>query len=335
MPQKITRREFLHQSVYFSAFALLASRNQRLDDFVDKIQPEPGSHHFFALGDWGEESSHGQQRSVARAMRDYANKNNLKVENLLLLGDNWYGWLFGGADSSRWKSQFEEMYPSDFCRGKCYAVLGNHDYEYRPGDKVKAQLEYAKKLTRWTMPSKWYSFTFPESEPLIRFIALDSNYPNGAHFYDTPTLRPDEVAAQRAWLNAELEKPCTTPFTSFIAHHPLFSNGDHGDTPAVIRDWQPLLQQRHVHLYLSGHDHDLQHLEFEGNPTSYVISGGGGATLRNLKQSPATRGPYGLKVAGFTHIEVNKQQMIVRHVDITRRILHCFRKYPDGSVVLE
>jgi hypothetical protein len=42
----------------------------------------------------------------------------------------------------------------------------------------------------------------------------------------------------------------------------------------------PVLWRRHnADLYLSGHDQDLQHLEFKGHPTSFVISGGGGAEL--------------------------------------------------------
>jgi hypothetical protein len=74
--------------------------------------------------------------------------------------------------------------------------------------------------------------------------------------------------------------------------------------------------------------------EFEGNPTSYVISGGGGAGLRNLKRNPSARGPYGLKVAGFTHVEVNRERMVVRHVDTNSVVLHGFGKTPAGEVSL-
>ena len=31
--------------------------------------------------------------------------------------------------------------------------------------------------TRWTMPSLWYRFEFPAKNPLITFLALDSNMP--------------------------------------------------------------------------------------------------------------------------------------------------------------
>ncbi len=270
-------------------------------------------------------------------MRGYAGKNSLKVESLLMLGDNWYGWLIGGKDSGRWQSQFEEMYPASAFSGKCYAVLGNHDYEKRPSSKADAQLAYAAEgHSRWTMPNRWYSFELPEREPLIRVLALDSNFPETreAGLFRNPTLSQEQVQAEMEWMRQELAKPSTTPFTIVMAHHPIFSNGDHGDTPVLIREWNPLLHDKQVHLYLCGHDHDLQHLEFEGSPTSYVISGGGGATLHPLKVSPAKRGPYGKQAAGFTHLEVTETQMTLRLIDSSGAVLHSFVKFPNGRVAL-
>ncbi len=45
-----------------------------------------------------------------------------------------------------------------------------------------------------------------------------------------------------------------------------------------------------VDMYLAGHDHDMQHQEFEGHPTSFVISGGGGTLLTNPKIDPRSAG---------------------------------------------
>ncbi|RXH54372.1 metallophosphoesterase [Granulicella sibirica] len=334
---KFTRRHFLQQSFSFSALALLASKGVLQAEAFAQVAPAPDSHHLFAVGDWGDENSQTQQKAVAAAMLGYKAKNNLTVENLLMLGDNWYGWLFGGEKSERWKSQFEDMYPASAFPGKCYAVLGNHDYEKRPSSKAEAQLAYAAEAhSRWTMPNRWYTFQFPESQPLIRVLALDSNFPETRErgFLHNPTLIQSQVDEQLTWLKNELAKPSQAPFTVVMAHHPIFSNGDHGDTPALIRDWNKLLLDNRVHLYLCGHDHDLQHLEFEGSPMSYVISGGGGAALHPLKISPARRGPYGMQVAGFTHLEVSASQMTIRQIDSSGAVLHSFVKYPDGRVAL-
>jgi tartrate-resistant acid phosphatase type 5 len=223
-------------------------------------------------------------------MQEYARVHQIHTSALLFLGDNWYGWLWGGVKSQRWKSHFEQLYPAVAFSGPCYAVLGNHDYELRPHSKADVQLNYAKtRGTRWSMPAKWYSVSIPEAEPLVRILALDSNYPLDHRFYDTPTLTEFEVKQELDWLRSELSKETRAPFTIVMAHHPIFSNGDHGDTHALNRDWRPHLQEHLVHLYLSGHDHDLQHLEFVGDRTSYVISGGGGAHASGRLQTKQDR----------------------------------------------
>lgn len=336
MSQRYSRRKFLQQSFCFSTLALGRRLDKLFAGVGTEIEFASDARHLFAIGDWGEGGSQRQQRAVARAMQEYAAKHLIRIETILLLGDNWYGSLSGGARSSRWKEQFEEMYPADVFPGKCFAVLGNHDYEDRPDSKAEAQLEYAASgRSRWTMPAKWYSFYFPERDPLIRWIALDSNFPHRSFLFHTPTMTREEQDAQDSWFRREIGQPSKALYTAVIAHHPVFSNGDHGDTPSLIRDWEPLLRERKVHLYMCGHDHDLQHLEFETSPTSYVISGGGGAKLRNLKRNPSARGPYyGLKIAGFTHIEVNRERMVVRLVDSTGQVLHGFRKTPAGQVLI-
>ncbi len=287
--------------------------------------------HLFALGDWGEEGSKTQPQ-VANAMQAYATTNQIPIAALLFLGDNWYGWLWGGIHSPRWQKQYEQMYPASAFPGPCYAVLGNHDYERRPHNKAEAELAYSKSCsTRWSMPAKWYSASLPADRPLLKIIALDSNYPHAPSLFETPSLTEEEIRSQRSWLKAELGTAASVPFTLVMAHHPIYSNGDHGDTRVLIQDWRPLFERRLVHVYLSGHDHDLQHLEFSGDRTSYVISGGGGAVLRNLR---STRGSeYGEKISGFTHIEVNPLELRVRHVDSFGRVLHTFGKLPNGDLL--
>jgi tartrate-resistant acid phosphatase type 5 len=260
-----------------------------------------------------------------------------------MLGDNWYGELAGGATSTRWQTHFEEMYPASDFPCPAYAVLGNHDYQRWPESKVDAELEYARSgrnggaATRWTLPSRWYRFEFPAKDPLVTFLALDSNMPRadgkqnqGRDF----TLTPEQQAEQLAWFEAELKRPRTTPFLGVIAHHPVYSDGPHGDHPVLIRDWDPLFRKYGVDLYMAGHDHDLQHLEFEGHPTSHFLSGGGGADLYSLKVDPAQRGPYAQKVYGFSHISVTRQLMTLRHVDQKGNTVHAFTRTPSGKIAI-
>ncbi|MEI9980090.1 MAG: metallophosphoesterase [Edaphobacter sp.] len=331
---EISRRRFLRQSFAFSALASLGGVPALAKA---KTSGAAGSR-LLMVGDWGYEDFTAQSR-VAQAMQSYVREQGLKIEALLMLGDNWYGPLPGGVKDKRWQTQFEEMYPKSVFDCPAYAIPGNHDYQRMPESKVAAELEYAKQPgTRWTMPSLWYSFQFPAKRPLMTVIALDSNMPSedgkwdkGANF----TLNPEQAAEQVAWLKAELEKPRTTPFTIVMGHHPVFSNGPHGDHKALIRDWEPLLREHRVHMYLAGHDHDMQHLEFDEHPTSFVLSGGGGADLYNLKIEHARRGPMAEKVYGFSELAVTSEMLTLRHMDEQGRVIHSFTKSPDGTVGLQ
>ncbi len=295
--------------------------------------PGEGSSNLLMVGDWGDEDPQAQAR-VAAGMQRYVQTLALKTDALLMLGDNWYGPLPEGAKDKRWQTQFEEMYPKSVFAGPAYAIPGNHDYQRMPLSKLDAELEYAERPgTRWTMPSRWYRFEFPARRPLMTVIALDSNMPhpvkpNGVDF----TLTEADRVEQLLWFTEELEKPRTTPFLVVMGHHPVFSNGPHGDTATLVRDWEPLLRKHRVHLYLAGHDHDMQHLEFEGHPTSFALSGGGGSDLYTLKIEQAQRGPYAAKVYGFSHLEVAPTMLTLRHLDESGRVIHAFRKTQDGAV---
>ena len=70
--------------------------------------------------------------------------------------------------------------------------------------------------------------------------------------------------------------------------------------------------------------------EFEGKRTSFVLSGGGGQSLHDVKVNG--RGPFGEKVHGFTHLQVSKKKFTVRHLDGDRKQVHAFSKTPDGKI---
>lgn len=333
-----SRRRFLRQTFAFSALAALGS----IPDFARAHASDPSAADLLMIGDWGYDKNHDAQAAVAAGMRKYTIDWRLRTQALLMLGDNWYGALEGGAKSERWQTQFEQMYPADAFDCPAYAILGNHDYQQWPESKVESELEYARSgNTRWTMPARWYRFEFPASSaiqhPLVTFLALDSNMPfkdgssqKGRDF----TLTPEEQAKQLTWLETELQRPRATPFLVVMGHHPVYSDGPHGDHPVLIRDWDRLFREHKVDLYLAGHDHDLQHLEFENHPTSFFYSGGGGADLYDLKIDPSRRGPYAQKVYGFSHLSVTPKQMTLRHLDDTGKLLHAFTKAPEGKVTI-
>ena len=338
-----SRRRFLRQSFAFSALAAMGSVPGIAVSFSsEKTGKNTAGAELLMVGDWGAEDPKAQSQ-VAAAMGNYTKAQavgaqSLRWQALMLLGDNWYGPLAGGAQSSRWQTQFEEMYPASVFDCPAYAILGNHDYQIMSVNKLDAELEYARtarpggKPTRFTIPSRWYRFEFPAKDPLITFIALDSNMPKAKKNDVDFTLSDQDAATQLAWLEEELKRPRKAPFVVAMGHHPVYSDGPHGDHPVLIKDWDPLFRKYGVSVYLAGHDHDLQHLEFAGHPTSFFLSGGGGADLYNLTVDPAKRGPYAQKVYGFSHLSATPKQLTLRHLDRDGRLLHAFTKTPQGAV---
>jgi tartrate-resistant acid phosphatase type 5 len=336
MNSTLNRRDFLRQSFAFSALAALGASKS----FA--LPPNPAAQHYLMVGDWGWSRPEEGQQQVAAAMAAYARSNALHTQALFMLGDSWYGDLNGGVDSPRWQTGFEQMYPANVFPGPAYSIMGNHDYQHMPMNvsKVEAELAYAKRgHSRWTQPALWYTLDIASKEtkePLLHIIALDSNVPKKKETLAPVdfTLTPAQYDEQLKWLEAELSKPTKAPFRIVMGHHPIFSNGKHGDTPMLVRDWEPLLRKHKVHAYLAGHDHDLQHLEYDGHPTSFVCSGAGGADLYDLKIDEKQRGPFAHKVFGFTHLEATPTLLTFRHVDAQGKVLHTFSKSTDGKVTM-
>lgn len=349
IPGPVNRRIFLQRAFAFSAAASLTGCGRGVsivEVAAGQTQNAPKlpaatadkTIDILMVGDWGW-TGDNSQLLVASAMQSYVAQQQLDVQALLLLGDNFYGNLPGGATSSLWQTLFEQMYPQSVFNCPAYAVPGNHDYQNAPQSKVAAELAYAATGTsRWTMPSLYYRFMLPAENPIVTFLALDSNMPSEPAnpippdaSYFTPT--PAQVEAEIQWLSQEIQKPLTTPFLVVMAHHPVYSDGTFGDNATLVNKWDPLLRQSKAHLYLAGHNHDLEHLEFSGHPTSFVGSGGGGAWLTGQDSAPA-RGPYYKESHGFSHLRVQSDLMTLRHLDETGAVVHSFTKTSAGVVTI-
>ena len=323
----LSRRHFLKQTIGFSAAAVLSGGLAPSAVAAEKVEAIPvdrPSSHLLAVGDYGvKKSDLARQRAVSDAMARYARRENFRPDALALLGDNFYGGLGrGGVKSSRWGANVELMYPPESFPGPLYALLGNHDYnDGGEGGSVGAQLDYRRHApqSRWTMPHKWYRFELRAGdEPAATVLVIDTNFAFGGG------LSRRERQKQGIWLADQLSAPRKTPFVFVFGHHPVYSGGSHGDTRALVDHLDPLFRRHKVDLYLCGHDHDLQHIEFKNHPTSFVVSGAGGARAREVRQRKG--GAFARAVYGFTHLDATPERFVVRHVDANGNRLHEFKK---------
>jgi hypothetical protein len=176
------------------------------------------------------------------------------------------------------------------------------------------------------MPARWYRVELPsEEDPLVSVLVLDS---------DQPLLGEVEWNRELNWLKEELHKPRPGTWLIAVAHHPLISNGDHGDNGPLQKAWGPLFDRAGVDFYLCGHDHDVQHLETGGplaRRPSLLMVGGGGATTRPIRID--RRGPFSKAAHGFAHLTFTPQLATARLVSgDDASVLHEFTRTPVGIV---
>jgi hypothetical protein len=270
----------------------------------------------------------GQAR-VAAALENHVAASPRSYDALFTAGDNFYMKLTG-VDDPKWRTLFEELYDPAVLNFPFYVALGNHDYDKLEGGGFKWQIEMAysreNPQSRWKLPAKWYRVELPAGDkPLVTVLVLDS--------YKT-ALGEAAWAEQMAWLQSELARPRKSKWLVAVAHHPLYSNGSHGDNGVMQRELGPLFEKHGLDLYICGHDHDLQHLEMPDSRTSFMLVGGGGAATRPMRND--VRGPFSRAVQGFADLNFTPDRVTVRYIGVEGGVVHAFERTRAGKIkVLE
>jgi len=197
-----------------------------------------------AIGDWGSGSK--DARAVSSAVRRLAQREGFDV--LVTLGDNNYSDSAEGFEK-RWNEYYGWVRRAGI---DVAGSLGNHDV---PIDNGRYQFRTLG------MPGRYYHRRVGP----VDLIVLDSNDVDARQ---TNWLRRTLAAAEARWRVA-------------VFHHPIHTCGRYEDRNFDVEEWAPLFDGG-VHLVLNGHDHNYQ--RFEDGPVTYVVSGGGGASLYDLDQ---------------------------------------------------
>lgn len=254
------------------------------------------------IGDFGYDGDDSGQVEVAKAIEALHGKSRFQVG--LTVGDNFYPNGVESTADPHWKLQFHDQY--DRLGIPFFAVLGNHDYMGNP----EAQVEYtnAPKNKTWKMPFRYYSF----GAGPVRFFGLDTDEGTIGLFKSKEWSQE-----QRSWLDAQLAKHAGARWKVVYGHHPIFSDGHHGDTKRLYQQLMPLLLKHRVDVYLAGHDHDMQHFEKSG--IQFFVVGGGGKDIRKIKKKRAV---YAESTHGFMEMEASENQLVMRLIGGDGRLLH-------------
>lgn len=295
MNPRFTRRQFLLSGVTLAAFSG-AKFGYAQNVFPIDIQlpdPQEGeATRIIVLGDFG--TSDKAQYTVAKALVDFANVNGCNFA--LTVGDNFYNAGVKSTSDKKFSTAFTTPYGQ--LEAPFYPSLGNHDYGYlNDVGNVQAQIDYSKLNDQWRMPGRYYKI---QNGNRVDVFVLDTN-----------TIKNEK--AQLDWLKSELSASTAT-FRLVVGHHPIYSNGDHGNTGYMIEKVLPILNgapNPSNIVYCCGHDHHLEYLVAESGLK--IVLSGGGAYHRSLRGT--ARAKFQAASTGFAYLVVNDDDLQLTFVN--------------------
>jgi tartrate-resistant acid phosphatase type 5 len=306
---KQTRREFV-RTLFVASQAAVASRFLSTDLLA---APSTDALNFLVFGDWGRK---GEQDQVQVADQMSKTAGDMSASFVISVGDNFYENGVASTDDPHWQTSFLNVYKADSLQVPWHVIMGNHDYHGNP----EAQLEYAKTSARWKMPARYYTQSRSlDSSTSVDFFFLDTT-PMVKEYYTVSRMHKNvasqDVPKQLSWFKAALAES-RAQWKIVLAHHPIYSGGDHGDQPELIESVLPLLQEYKVQAYFNGHDHDLQHL-MAGEVN--LFDSGAGSQFRKPKNTEHTK--FAAGASGFTAVSLQPDKMDVRMIDNHGKLLY-------------
>lgn len=290
---------------------------------------------FIVMGDVGTGSD--DQYAVAGAVKNKCAQDGCQF--VILLGDNIYDAGVDGTMDDQWRTKFREPYADIDL--PFYAVLGNHDYggvdpvfgSEQGGlgnewDKGPYEVQYSQVDDKWNMPSTHYTFQVGN----VGFIMLDTN----SILWDDNTH-----GDQRAWYPTALSQLANAEWIVAAGHHPLLSNGAHGNAGQYesievaglelpITQWLGIDQLNGsnvkdffentvcgtVDVSFSGHDHNRQWLnEPDALCGAELIVSGAGAKVKDWGVGGNEAYWQDATTPGFLYVVVDGNTMTGQFID--------------------
>jgi hypothetical protein len=307
-----------------------------------------------SVGDWGSAALGGYHlknaQDTAIAMQTYVKEYNPSL--VLNTGDNFYYCGIQNGSDPQINDDFVGLFGS--IRLPWYSILGNHDYGFNPD----AQLWLNQTIPTWIMDSRYYHRRAVlrdsgDSVLVLNVIALDTNPcvadyrgddrakwdPCGIQY---PTCEPvpdpcrfhenivqQDCGAQLAWFRSTLDSIDADKEWVFVLGH-------HKANEINVENFQALISDPRVHLYLNGHTHNLEHYSIRDDP-KYITTGAGGMVIighqdqiqseSQTQSHTATqfRSIWSKVVTGFTsHTFIADGTVITEFWDTDQHVLHNF-----------
>lgn len=280
--------------------------------------------HFMVVGDWGRNGEYDQAKVATQMGLWGATHPNSFV---ISAGDNFYPKGVVSEEDPLWHYSFENIYTAHSLQCDWYPVLGNHDWH----SDVDAQIRYSKISRRWDMPSRYYTKEIsldagkdkeikdpnaPKSKDKALFVMMDTD----------PFLHEDKadyVEKQIGWLKDTLAAAsANVKWKIVIGHHPCYTVGPritNFDTLTMRKTLPQIFADNKVDMYISGHEHSLQHLKPDGFCHQFIS--GAGSELTGVTAG-VQYSKFEASEHGFMYFSVDTTKINVKAINVDGKVLY-------------
>ncbi|XP_076440919.1 tartrate-resistant acid phosphatase type 5-like [Babylonia areolata] len=259
---------------------------------------------------------------------------------IIELGDNFYFDGVTSVDDKRFQETFEEVYVHPSLHIPWYLIAGNHDHN----GNVSAQIAYSQRSKRWNYPDYYYNLQqkIPGSSASVDFVMMDTILLCGNtgddRLHTQPSGPEDIRTAQQQWAFVEKSLQASNATYLFtVGHFPVYSVAEHGPTDCLVKGLEPLLYKNKASGHMSGHDHNLQHLQTSqgGHTVDYILSGS--ANFIDASEAHKTSVPKGsskfhwadvTKLGGFVFAEATATNMTFTYIEASGTVLYKTTVFP-------
>lgn len=265
---------------------------------------------FLAIGDWGRNGEY-DQAEVAKQMGQWATTH--PNDFVISVGDNFYPLGVVSENDPLFHYSFESIYTAHSLQCNWYPVLGNHDY----GSDPYAQVRYSKISRRWNMPALYYTKEVElGKDAKALFVMIDTD----------PFLfeeKKDYVDKQLEWIDHTLSNAAAdVKWKIVVGHHPYYTVGPritNYDTLTMRKAIAGVFEKHKVDVYLSGHDHSLQHLKPAGYTHQFIS--GAGSELTHVTDG-VDYAKFQASEHGFMYFSVDANRFHVSVINVTGNTIY-------------
>ncbi|KAK9826179.1 hypothetical protein WJX81_004719 [Elliptochloris bilobata] len=286
---------------------------------------------FLVVGDWGRLGQYNQSGVAALMGRKAALE---QPDFVISTGDNFYESGLMSPSDEAFQVSFANLYSAPGLQVPWYAVLGNHDYgdncdhaESEPPGCSTAGREFYSPLHQLdtalvAADARWHlqrSYQLVMAGGRVDLFFIDTS-PFVQKYYDTEWADRIGGLTEQSWREglAELSTLLARSRADWkivIGHHPPRSNGHHNNTQELLDLLEPVMEEHGVRAYLSGHDHNLEHIHLPGASVNYVISGGGSKSDRGF--IGAAHSQFQWPASGFVAARLTGDELVLEYLCYT------------------